>query len=52
VRLETETAVTVLLPKNPIARESAAHYVDTLKSVYVRIAEGGGAMPLRTAVGA
>jgi hypothetical protein len=40
IRLDTETAVTMVYPNNPIARESVARYVSTMKSVCVRVAEG------------
>jgi mycolipenoyl-CoA---2-(long-chain-fatty acyl)-trehalose mycolipenoyltransferase / long-chain-acyl-CoA---trehalose acyltransferase len=39
-RFETETRVIVLFPDNPVARESVTRYIATLKSVYVRVAEG------------
>jgi hypothetical protein len=42
-RFETETTLTVSFPENPIARESVAQYIATLKSVYARVAAGGGA---------
>ena len=44
-RFETETAVTTVFPKNPIARESVARYLAAMKSVYVRVADGHGAVP-------
>jgi hypothetical protein len=38
----------VFFPDNPIARESVTRYIETLKSVFVSIAEGrGAAAPLR-----
>lgn len=40
-RVETETAVAVMLPDNPIAQESVAKYLATLKSVFERVAESG-----------
>ena len=47
-RLKKETQVTVLFPNNPVARESVTRYVEALKSVYVRVAEGhGAAAPVR-----
>jgi len=47
-RLENETHLIVLFPNNPIARESVTRYMAALKSVYVRVADRGGAMrPLR-----
>jgi hypothetical protein len=39
-RTAKETAVTVAFPNNPIARESVIRYVEAMKSVYTRIAEG------------
>jgi mycolipenoyl-CoA---2-(long-chain-fatty acyl)-trehalose mycolipenoyltransferase / long-chain-acyl-CoA---trehalose acyltransferase len=39
-RYEKETQVIVFFPDNPIARESVTRYVETLKSVFVDIAEG------------
>jgi hypothetical protein len=41
-RFEKETTLTVSFPENPIARESVARYVAAVKSVYARVAEGGG----------
>jgi hypothetical protein len=38
-----ETTVTVAFPNNPIARESVTRYVEAMKSVYVRVADGRGA---------
>lgn len=48
-RLENETQLTVLFPNNPVARESVARYVEALKAVFVRVAEGSDAIaaPLR-----
>ena len=46
-RMGEETIMTVLFPDNPIARESVANYFAVMKSVYVRIADGRGAAPLR-----
>jgi hypothetical protein len=40
IRVEKETAVTVMFPDNEIARESVTRYLKTLKSVFERIAEG------------
>ena len=37
-RLRHETTVTVLFPDNPVARESIAHYIRAMKSVYTRVA--------------
>jgi mycolipenoyl-CoA---2-(long-chain-fatty acyl)-trehalose mycolipenoyltransferase / long-chain-acyl-CoA---trehalose acyltransferase len=34
--------VIVFFPDNPVARESVTRYVETLKSVFVRIAESRG----------
>ena len=45
-RMDKETSMTVLLPDNPVARESVTRYLATMKSVYVRVADGGGAAPL------
>ncbi|CAN5416715.1 trehalose-2-sulfate acyltransferase [soil metagenome] len=39
-RLRHETILTALFPNNPVARESVAQFVDAMKSVYVRAAEG------------
>ncbi|MCW2652473.1 MAG: acyltransferase [Mycobacterium sp.] len=39
-RFEKETRLLVLFPDNPVARESVTRYIATLKSVYVRVAEG------------
>jgi hypothetical protein len=39
-RTAKETAVTVAFPNNPIARESVIRYVDAMKAVYQRVAEG------------
>ncbi len=41
IRVEQETAVTVLFPDNPIARESVARYLAALKSIFERVAERG-----------
>jgi hypothetical protein len=43
-RLENETNMIVLFPNNPIARESVTRYMAAMKSVYVRVADHGGAM--------
>jgi mycolipenoyl-CoA---2-(long-chain-fatty acyl)-trehalose mycolipenoyltransferase / long-chain-acyl-CoA---trehalose acyltransferase len=40
-RVETETAVAVMLPDNPIAQESVAKYLAVLKSVFECVAESG-----------
>jgi hypothetical protein len=44
-RVEKETTVTMMFPKNPIARKSVARYLEATKSVYVRVAEGRGSAP-------
>lgn len=44
-RLEKETTVTVLFPDNPVAHESVARYVEAMKSVYVRVADGRSRAP-------
>jgi mycolipenoyl-CoA---2-(long-chain-fatty acyl)-trehalose mycolipenoyltransferase / long-chain-acyl-CoA---trehalose acyltransferase len=49
IRLETETAATVVYPKNPLARESIAAYLEALRSACVRVADGRGAWALHTA---
>jgi len=36
------TSVTMAFPNNPIARESAIRYLEAMRSVYVRVAEGRG----------
>lgn len=47
-RLDNETQLTVVFPKNPVARESVTKYAAALKSVYARVADGAGAVtPLR-----
>ncbi|MBS4726892.1 acyltransferase [Mycobacterium sp. SM1] len=43
-RLENETQMIVLFPDDPVARESITRYLAAAKSVYVRVAEHGGAM--------
>jgi hypothetical protein len=43
--------VIVMFPNNPIARESVSRYIATLRSVYLRIAQGRDAVRvLRDAV--
>jgi hypothetical protein len=42
-RYENETQVIVFFPDNPVARESVTRYIETLKSVFLRIAESPGA---------
>jgi hypothetical protein len=39
-RFQRETTVTVLFPDNPIACESVARYIETMKSAYAGIANG------------
>lgn len=41
-RFGNGTSVTVAYPDNPIARESVTRYIEAMKSVYVRVAEGHG----------
>jgi mycolipenoyl-CoA---2-(long-chain-fatty acyl)-trehalose mycolipenoyltransferase / long-chain-acyl-CoA---trehalose acyltransferase len=41
VRVEQETAVTVMFPDNPEAQESVPRYMAALKSVFERVAESG-----------
>jgi mycolipenoyl-CoA---2-(long-chain-fatty acyl)-trehalose mycolipenoyltransferase / long-chain-acyl-CoA---trehalose acyltransferase len=41
IRVEQETAVTVMFPDNPVAQESVARYLAALKSVFERVAESG-----------
>lgn len=38
-RFENETQVMVVLPDNPVARESVTRYMEALRSVYVGVAE-------------
>ena len=46
-RYEKETHAMVFFPDNPVARESVTRYIETLKSIYLRVAEGrGGAASL------
>jgi mycolipenoyl-CoA---2-(long-chain-fatty acyl)-trehalose mycolipenoyltransferase / long-chain-acyl-CoA---trehalose acyltransferase len=47
VRLENETAVSILAPENPIARESVARWAAAMKSACVRVADGRDDVPLR-----
>lgn len=42
-----ETAVTVVFPKNPVARESVTRYLNAMKSVCAAVAEGRPAESLR-----
>jgi mycolipenoyl-CoA---2-(long-chain-fatty acyl)-trehalose mycolipenoyltransferase / long-chain-acyl-CoA---trehalose acyltransferase len=37
-------SVTLAFPNNPIARASVTSYVEAMKSVFVRVAEGRGEM--------
>jgi hypothetical protein len=39
-RRDTGTTITVAYPDNPVARESVAQYVDLMKMVFLRGAEG------------
>ena len=41
IRVEQETAVTVMYPDNPEAQESVERYLVALKSVFSRVAESG-----------
>jgi mycolipenoyl-CoA---2-(long-chain-fatty acyl)-trehalose mycolipenoyltransferase / long-chain-acyl-CoA---trehalose acyltransferase len=41
IRVEEETAVTVMFPDNPVAQESVARYLKALRSVFERVAESG-----------
>jgi hypothetical protein len=41
IRVEQETAVTVMLPDTPEAQESVTRYLAALKSVFERVAESG-----------
>jgi hypothetical protein len=41
LRVEKETAVAVMFPDNPVAQESVARYLATLKSVFERVADSG-----------
>jgi hypothetical protein len=47
IRMATETAVSVLYPDNPIARESVSRYAAALRSACLRVAEGRSAVRLR-----
>ena len=44
IRLANETRLTVVFPKNPVARESVTRYIAAMKSVYARVADGRGAV--------
>jgi hypothetical protein len=39
-RVFDETSMAVFFPNNPIARESVTRYIEAVKSVCVRVAEG------------
>ena len=43
-RFGTGTWVTVAFPNNPIAAESVTRYIEAMKAVFVRVAEGRGEM--------
>jgi hypothetical protein len=43
-RLFDETSIGVFFPNNPIARESVTRYLEAMKSVCHRIAEGCDAL--------
>jgi mycolipenoyl-CoA---2-(long-chain-fatty acyl)-trehalose mycolipenoyltransferase / long-chain-acyl-CoA---trehalose acyltransferase len=45
-RYEKETHAMVFFPDNPVARESVTRYIETLKSIYLRVAEARGGAPL------
>lgn len=51
-RLFDETSMAVFFPDNPIARESVIRYVDAVKSVCVRVAEGRDSATLVRTTGA
>ena len=46
-----ETAASVLFPDHPVARNSVSRYLGALKSVCVRIADGGAADGARNVAG-
>ena len=46
-RLSDETSMAVFFPNNPVARESVIRYIEAMKSVCVRVAEGRGAVAPR-----
>ena len=48
-RMENETAMTVLFPDNPVARESVTRYLQVMRSWYVRVADGQDAIALNNA---
>jgi hypothetical protein len=43
-RFGNGTWVTLAFPNNPIARESVTRYIEAMKAVFVRVAEGRGEM--------
>lgn len=45
-RFQHETTVTVLFPNNPVACKSVARYIEVMKSVYARAADGRRDRPL------
>jgi hypothetical protein len=51
-RFGNGASVTLAFPNNPIARESVTRYVDAMKSVFLRVAEGRGELaPVAELVG-
>jgi len=51
IRLFDEVSLMVSFSNNPVARESVNRYVEVLKSIFVRVAEGDDVMePLRNVV--
>jgi mycolipenoyl-CoA---2-(long-chain-fatty acyl)-trehalose mycolipenoyltransferase / long-chain-acyl-CoA---trehalose acyltransferase len=50
-RFGNGTSVTVAFPDNPIARDSVTRYVEAMKSVCLRVAEGRGEMATVTNIG-
>jgi hypothetical protein len=51
IRLFDEVSLMVSFPNNPVARESVLRYVEVLRSVFVRAAEGYDVVaPLRNVV--
>jgi hypothetical protein len=49
VRVEKETRVMVMFPNHEIARASVGRYVDAMKTVCARVAEGRAVVPPRSA---
>ena len=45
-KFHDETTMTASFPDNPIARDSVAWYLEAMKSVCIRVAEGRGEMAL------